>query len=78
MTNTTYAIDDEFGNQITTGLSASVARTTAQSLANERGEMVALYVVGDEHYEIVRPATLDPEAQCREHGCSRWRCDEAH
>lgn len=22
--------------------------------------------------------TIDPDAQCREHGCSRWECDEAH
>lgn len=22
--------------------------------------------------------TIDPDAQCREHGCSRWQCDESH
>lgn len=24
------------------------------------------------------PNTFDPEAQCSEHGCARWRCDESH
>lgn len=23
-------------------------------------------------------AAIDPDAQCPEHGCSRWRCDESH
>lgn len=26
----------------------------------------------------VAALALDAEAQCREHGCSRWRCDESH
>lgn len=21
---------------------------------------------------------VDPDAQCRDHGCARWRCDEDH
>ncbi len=43
MSNTTYAIDDGNGNQITTGLSEHDARRVAQRIATERGESVYLY-----------------------------------
>jgi hypothetical protein len=38
-----YSIDDSNGNEITTGLSESNARATAQKIANKRGETVYLY-----------------------------------
>lgn len=49
---TTYSIDDGHSNQITTGLSERDARTTAQRIANERGESVYLYSGDSEPVEI--------------------------
>ena len=28
--------------------------------------------------ESAKSSTIDPDAQCKEHGCARWRCDESH
>lgn len=27
---------------------------------------------------IEAASTIDPDAQCPEHGCARWRCDADH
>lgn len=27
---------------------------------------------------VAASAAIDPDAQCREHGCARWRCNESH
>jgi hypothetical protein len=40
---TNYSIDDQHGNEITTGLNERNARATAQKIANKRGETVYLY-----------------------------------
>lgn len=59
-----WAIDDGFGNEITSGLEEAVARTTAQRMANERGESVWLYEAGrqdrDEDAEI-ESEEIEPE-----------------
>lgn len=39
---------------------------TGYLFVNDRGP--------SDEYETV----IDPDAQCREHGCARWRCDDAH
>jgi hypothetical protein len=39
----TFAIDDGHGNQLTAGLSEHEARSTAQRMADSRGESVYLY-----------------------------------
>jgi hypothetical protein len=44
---TTYSIDDGHGNLITTGLASQTARSTAQRIADERGESVYLYADPD-------------------------------
>lgn len=54
---TTYSIDDGHGNQITTGLSAHIARSTAQRMADERGEAVTLYS-DDEDGEEIEPTEI--------------------
>ena len=43
----TYSIDDGHGNLITTGLASQTARSTAQRIADERGESVYLYADPD-------------------------------
>lgn len=44
----TYAIDDGFGNCITTGLQGyDYAKCVAQTIANARGESVYLYDLDD-------------------------------
>lgn len=50
----TYSIDDGHGNQITTGLSAHIARSTAQRMADERGDAVSLYS-GEDDAETIEP-----------------------
>ena len=52
---TNYSIDDGFGNALTTGLSEHVAESTAQKIANERGESVWLYGEGEAEMKEVEP-----------------------
>lgn len=55
----TYAIDDGYGDQITTGLSEHIARRKAYEIANRRGETVYLYEVGSED----RPMAIHPDGE---------------
>ena len=55
---TTYAIDDSDGNQLTTGLSETEARATAQRMANERGTSVYLYEDAEDSDD---PEEVEPE-----------------
>lgn len=50
---TYWNIDSGDGNELTAGISSElVARRTAQQMANERGEPVYLYEVGDGESEV--------------------------
>lgn len=72
MTNANYGLDDDNGNQITTGLPAHTARSTAQRMADERAKTLYLYELGsDADPEVVKPKTV----RC---ACGEWtgeRCE---
>lgn len=55
---TTYAIDDDHGNELTTGLQESNVRSVAQRLADERAEPVWTYLIGPHEYIKVEPRTV--------------------
>jgi len=63
----TYSIDDDNGNQLTTGLQEHEAHASAQRLADERAAPVYLYSTEDgvqSRYEMIEPTDGDPhEAQ---------------
>lgn len=63
---TTYAIDDQHGNQLTAGLQESEAQRVAVAIANQRGETVRLYadVPADEDGQPTGPSwDIAPDAQ---------------
>jgi hypothetical protein len=48
--------------------------TQTRSWLGERG----LSLSADDRGLCVVALERDPDQQCREHGCARWRCDESH
>jgi hypothetical protein len=59
---TVYAIDDEFGTELTAGLAEHECDRVAQALANRLGKTVYLYCLADDAdgdaYEAVEPEVL--------------------
>ncbi len=72
------------GGEITRGYQCTEeqAMARAQQLANERD--IAIDVCEEpgvsKAIAVVEPeqAPIDPDAQCRDHGCARWRCAAKH
>jgi hypothetical protein len=70
-----YSIEDEHGTACAQGIQSWVeACDVAQRLSNASGK--ARYVIGGE--AGAEEFVPDTDAQCREHGCARWRCDAEH
>lgn len=67
-----YAIDDDNGNQLTTGLSVHVARRTAQRMADERNRSVYLYAIGGDDDDTdsveITPSKSKQKARSKQRG----------
>ncbi len=66
MSNTYWNLDDGNGNSLFEGMNEVEARRAAQRIANERGESVWLYEVGNTNPERAGSGEPDTEIESEE------------